>query len=135
VSVSMVSATFGFFASARNLYAFDAVQTTICSPFQWNPLSPREIQVLQRHAEGLDPKTIAKDLFLSYGTVRNYLAPAITKLDARNRVDAIRIATESGWLYAPQVLGPPRRQACVGEPAVLCRCSASSTMIPSGPDT
>jgi two-component system, NarL family, response regulator DesR len=37
-------------------------------------------------------------LFLSYGTVRNYLASAMVKLDARNRVDAIRIATESGWL-------------------------------------
>jgi hypothetical protein len=38
VSVSMVSATFGFAASAFTLYAFGAVQTTICSPFQWNPI-------------------------------------------------------------------------------------------------
>jgi DNA-binding NarL/FixJ family response regulator len=35
---------------------------------------------------------------LSYGTVRNYLAAAEAKLAAHNRVDAIRIATEAGWL-------------------------------------
>lgn len=54
--------------------------------------------MLRRYAEGLDPKTITKDLFLSYGTMRNCPASAITKLDARNRVGAIRIATESGRL-------------------------------------
>jgi two-component system response regulator DesR len=30
--------------------------------------------------------------------VRNYLSNAITKLDARNRIDAIRIAQQSGWI-------------------------------------
>jgi two-component system response regulator DesR len=63
-----------------------------------NPLSPREAEVLKRHAAGADPGEIAAELFLSYGTVRNYLASAVTKLGARNRVDAARIATDSGWL-------------------------------------
>ena len=35
---------------------------------------------------------------LSVGTVRNYLTTVVTKLNARNRVDAIRVARESGWL-------------------------------------
>jgi two-component system, NarL family, response regulator DesR len=35
---------------------------------------------------------------LSYGTVRNYLAATVIKLGARNRVDAVRIAAEAGWL-------------------------------------
>ena len=63
-----------------------------------NPLSPREVEVLRRFAGGAGPTEIAAAMFLSYGTVRNYLASAVTKLDARNRVDAVRIAAEAGWL-------------------------------------
>jgi len=63
-----------------------------------SPLTPRESAVLKRYAAGQDPKQIAAELFLSYGTVRNYLASVLTKLDARNRVEAIRIATDAGWL-------------------------------------
>jgi two-component system response regulator DesR len=63
-----------------------------------NPLSPREAEVLKRHAAGADPAEIAAEMFLSYGTVRNYLAAAVTKLGARNRVDAARIAADAGWL-------------------------------------
>ncbi|XVQ14248.1 response regulator transcription factor [Spirillospora sp. CA-255316] len=63
-----------------------------------NPLSPREAEVLKRHAAGASAAEIAADLHLSYGTVRNYLASAVTKLGARNRVDAARIARDAGWL-------------------------------------
>jgi two-component system, NarL family, response regulator DesR len=63
-----------------------------------SPLSARETEVLRRFSAGAGPAEIAADLFLSYGTVRNYLASAVTKLDARNRVDAVRIAAEAGWL-------------------------------------
>jgi two-component system response regulator DesR len=63
-----------------------------------NPLSPREAEILKHYADGRDAADIAADLHLSYGTVRNYLASAVTKLGARNRVDAIRIADRSGWL-------------------------------------
>ncbi|MEV1174670.1 response regulator transcription factor [Nonomuraea sp. NPDC049784] len=63
-----------------------------------NPLTQRETEVLRLSATGAEPREIAERLFLTYGTVRNYLTSAVTKLGARNRVDAIRIATESGWL-------------------------------------
>ena len=63
-----------------------------------SPLSPRETDVLKRFAAGAGPADIAAELFLSYGTVRNYLSSAVTKLGGRNRVDAVRIATEAGWL-------------------------------------
>jgi two-component system response regulator DesR len=63
-----------------------------------SPLSPREAEVLARFAAGAGPAEIAADMFLSYGTVRNYLASAVTKLGARNRVDVVRIAAEAGWL-------------------------------------
>ncbi|GAA1016557.1 DNA-binding response regulator [Acrocarpospora pleiomorpha] len=63
-----------------------------------NPLSPREAEVLKRHAGGASAAEIAAAMHLSYGTVRNYLASSVTKLGARNRVDAARIADEAGWL-------------------------------------
>jgi two-component system, NarL family, response regulator DesR len=63
-----------------------------------SPLSPREAEVLRRFSDGADPSEIAAAMFLSYGTVRNYLAAAVTKLGARNRIDAARIAAEQGWL-------------------------------------
>lgn len=62
------------------------------------PLTAREIDVLRLAADGAEAPEIAARLFLSTGTVRNYLSTIATKLNARNRVDAIRIATESGWL-------------------------------------
>jgi two-component system response regulator DesR len=63
-----------------------------------NPLSEREIQVLRMAAEGADAAEIAGSLHLSTGTVRNYLTTIVTKLNARNRVDAIRIAEDAGWI-------------------------------------
>ncbi|HET6285395.1 response regulator transcription factor [Amycolatopsis sp. QT-25] len=62
------------------------------------PLTAREIEVLRLASVGSDPTEIASELFLSAGTVRNYLTTIVSKLSARNRVDAVRIAKESGWL-------------------------------------
>lgn len=62
------------------------------------PLTARESDVLRVAAQGLTTAEIARVLCLSEGTVRNYLSRTITKTGARNRVDAIRIAGESGWL-------------------------------------
>jgi two-component system response regulator DesR len=63
-----------------------------------NPLSPREHEVLRLAAEGSEPTEIAAALHLSTGTVRNYLTSIVTKLNARNRIDAIKTAYEAGWL-------------------------------------
>jgi two-component system response regulator DesR len=68
----------------------------------WNtgqdPLSAREHQVLRLAADGADPVEIATALHLSVGTVRNYLTTIVAKLNARNRIDAVRAAYEIGWL-------------------------------------
>lgn len=63
-----------------------------------SPLSERETEVLRLHAQGMDARDIAAQLFLSYGTVRNYLASATDKVGARNRTHAAIIAGERGWL-------------------------------------
>ncbi|MFF8960207.1 LuxR C-terminal-related transcriptional regulator [Streptomyces sp. NPDC014894] len=62
------------------------------------PLSPRELRVLALAAEGESVSSIASALHLASGTVRNYLAAAIRKTGARNRLDAIRLSREFGWL-------------------------------------
>ena len=61
-------------------------------------LTPREIEVLRIAAEGGSTAEIARRLGLSPGTVRNHISSAISKTGTRNRLDAIRIANEEGWL-------------------------------------
>lgn len=63
-----------------------------------NPLTERERAVLAAATHGASIAEIAASLFLSEGTVRNYLSVAIQKLGARNRVEAARIAEQKGWL-------------------------------------
>ncbi|MCD9875940.1 response regulator transcription factor [Streptomyces guryensis] len=63
-----------------------------------SPLTPRELEVLRLTAEGSPTREIAARLSLSVGTVRNHLNAVSRKTGARNRIDAIRIARQSGWL-------------------------------------
>lgn len=72
--------------------AFAALGTTE------SPLTERELDVLRLAAQGLSSADIANHLFLSVRTVRNHMSRIIGKVGARNRVDAIRIADDSGWL-------------------------------------
>lgn len=62
------------------------------------PLSPRELDVLRLVAEGAEAREIAARLHLSAGTVRNYVTAALMKLDARNKLDAVRIAASADWI-------------------------------------
>jgi two-component system, NarL family, response regulator DesR len=63
-----------------------------------DPLNDRERQALRLASDGANGLDIAGHLNLSEGTVRNYLSEAITKLGAKNRVEAARIARDKGWL-------------------------------------
>lgn len=60
--------------------------------------SEKERKALQLDSKGLKTAEIAARLFLSEGTVRNYLSDAIAKLNASNRVETARIAKQKGWL-------------------------------------
>lgn len=61
-------------------------------------LTARECDVLRLAAQGATSKEIARNLCLSTGTVRNYLSRILSKLGARTRVEAIRIAQDAGWI-------------------------------------
>jgi two-component system response regulator DesR len=63
-----------------------------------SPLTARERDVLVAARQGGTVADIARALFLSEGTIRNYLSGAIAKAGARNRAEAVRIADERGWL-------------------------------------
>jgi two-component system response regulator DesR len=63
-----------------------------------SPLTPRESDVLAHSADGATIAEVAASLFLSEGTVRNYLSSCIQKTGARNRAEALRIAQERGWI-------------------------------------
>ena len=63
-----------------------------------DPLTDKERKALRLASEGLKTGEIAEKLFLSEGTIRNYLSECIAKLNASNRVEAARIAKQKGWL-------------------------------------
>lgn len=62
-----------------------------------NPLTERESQVLELVAEGKTTKEIASELYLSAGTVRNYISVILDKLGVGNRIEAIARFKEKGW--------------------------------------
>ncbi|MFI6327153.1 response regulator transcription factor [Micromonospora chersina] len=63
-----------------------------------SPLTPREREVLDVAAEGHPVRDIAEKLAVSAGTVRNHLSRIMAKTGARTRLEAVRIARESGWI-------------------------------------
>lgn len=62
-----------------------------------NPLTEREQEVLGLVADGKNTKEIASELFLSTGTVRNYISTILEKLGVSNRIEAITRFKEKGW--------------------------------------
>lgn len=63
-----------------------------------SPLTPRETDVLREAEAGISTEEIGARLSLAPSTVRNYLSNSISKTGARNRIDALRIARDAGWL-------------------------------------
>lgn len=63
-----------------------------------NPLTLREREVLREAALGIPGVDLAARLHLSVGTVRNYMSAILRKTGARNRLEAVRIAEDAGWL-------------------------------------
>lgn len=63
-----------------------------------NPLTNQEKIILIKIKEGLPNKEIANELFLSEGTIRNYISNILTKLNCKNRTEAVKKSTEEGWL-------------------------------------
>ena len=63
-----------------------------------NPLSNQEKILLAKVKEGLSNKESSSELYLSEGTIRNYISNILTKLNCKNRTEAVKKATEEGWI-------------------------------------
>ena len=65
---------------------------------QKTPLTPRELEILTLLKTGISTQQIAQTLFLSEGTVRNYISAILSKTASRSRIDAINLAIQQGWI-------------------------------------
>lgn len=63
-----------------------------------NPLTPRELEILTLLKTGISTQQIAQTLFLSEGTVRNYISAILSKTASRSRIEAINFAIKQGWI-------------------------------------
>jgi len=61
-------------------------------------LTAREIEVLHKLASGLRNQDIAEALYLSEGTVKNYISTIYSKLNVKGRREAARKARDSGMM-------------------------------------
>ena len=80
----------------RTVYDPELVVTALSS--NKNPLSEREMSVLKAAVSGDATKVMAQKLFLSEGTVRNYLSAIFSKLEVHNRLEAIEVAKKNKWI-------------------------------------
>jgi two-component system response regulator DesR len=80
--------------AGRRVYATELVDNAYGNE---NPLTEREKEVLLLIAEGKNTKDIASELYLTNGTVRNYISVILDKLGVSNRVEAITRFKEKGW--------------------------------------
>lgn len=78
----------------RRIYAPELIDKAYSEA---NPLTERESEVLELMADGKNTKEIASQLFLTTGTVRNYISVILDKLDVSNRIEAIKRFREKGW--------------------------------------
>jgi len=80
--------------NGRRIFAPDLVDEAYVEE---NPLTEREHAVLGLMADGKNTKEIAGHLFITTGTVRNYISIILNKLNASNRIEAITRYKEKGW--------------------------------------
>jgi two-component system response regulator DegU len=67
----------------------------------FTPLSDREIEVLERIADGGSNKEIADTLKISTQTVKNHISSILRKLSLNDRTQAVLYALRRGWIEAP----------------------------------
>ncbi|WP_136606617.1 response regulator transcription factor [Paenibacillus dokdonensis] len=80
--------------AGKRIYASELVDD---ASGEENPLTQREKDVIGLIADGRNTKEIASQLYITQGTVRNYISVILDKLQVTNRVEAITRFKEKGW--------------------------------------
>ncbi|AUJ24922.1 MULTISPECIES: response regulator transcription factor [Virgibacillus] len=94
-SIEELTAAIRKVVHGEKVYSQELMVDYMCDP---NPLSEREQEILRLVAEGKTTKELTNILYLSYGTIRNYLSEIMQKLEAKNRLEAVDIARNKGWI-------------------------------------
>lgn len=94
-NISELMSTIHQVLDGKKVYSPELIEINITNN---NPLSSQEILILNEVSLGFSNRQIADKLHLSNGTIRNYVSLIISKLNAENRIDAVRIAKENEWL-------------------------------------
>jgi two-component system response regulator DesR len=89
-----LAATIRGVMAGRRIYAPELVDEVYSEE---NPLTEREQEVIALMADGKNTKEIADSLYLTTGTVRNYVSVILDKLAVNNRIEAIKRFKEKGW--------------------------------------
>ncbi|MDT9544933.1 response regulator transcription factor [Lactobacillus jensenii] len=63
-----------------------------------NPLTKRELEILKMLEQVATTKELAQRLFLSEGTVRNYISSILSKTGTASRLEALNLARDKGWI-------------------------------------
>jgi two-component system response regulator DesR len=80
--------------AGRRIYAPELVDDAYNEE---SPLTEREKEVLQLIGDGRNTKQISEQLYITTGTVRNYISVILDKLDVSNRIEAVTRFKEKGW--------------------------------------
>jgi len=96
--------------ASRVLNEFRGLATEPVATAPLEPLSTREVEVLDCVAQGLSNKEIARELYVTEQTIKNHITSVLRKLDVNDRVQAVLYGVRNGWIE----IGPRPYAATVG---------------------
>ncbi|WP_411346611.1 response regulator [Paenibacillus sp. WLX1005] len=92
--IEELSHTIRMVMAGRRIYASELIDEGYREK---SPLTEREQAVLELIADGKNTREISNELFITTGTVRNYVSIIMDKLNVSNRIEAIKHFKEKGW--------------------------------------
>ena len=77
----------------------EEVASRLAKRKEFEPLTPRELEVLHELAKGLANKQIADVMNISQHTAKGYLKTILTKLHVADRTEAVTVAIQRGLIH------------------------------------